>query len=590
MKQFFGAFFGSVVGIIVAVLLVFLLAVMMVKGAVGSLRDKEDGAIVKANTILRLKLDGELVDREKENPFKELGNVPPFIVRESQGLNTLLRKIAHAGEDANVKGIYLSCKNINTGFASLKELRDALLSFRSKGKFIYSYGDDYSQKEYYLASVADKVFVNPGGFIEWKGLHMNMVFLKGMLEKLDLEVQIFRHGKFKSAIEPFIADKMSPANRYQSEIFLNSIWKTMLTDIAASRKMDDATLARMADGLEIRFPEDAVGNLVDIAGYEDELVAELKARIGMKPDEKLKFVEMGKYREKPLTDVKLNNTKIAVIYAGGSINAGEGGDDEIGSDRLARTIREARLDDKVKAIVLRVNSPGGSAIASEVIWREMELAGKAKPTVVSMGDLAASGGYYISCGAHRIFAQPNTITGSIGVFGLIPNAQKMFANKLGVTFDTVNTNRHSDVGTGLRKLSDDESAYIQGLVEKIYTTFTQRVSNGRKIPVAEVDSIGQGRVWSGADALKINLVDELGGLQDALAFAAKKAGLKTYKLVELPKQKSPFDGLLGNKEEDAARAFAKATLGEHYGFLEQVQSIVKMKGVQARLPFVIAIE
>jgi protease-4 len=404
-----------------------------------------------------------------------------------------------------------------------------------------------------------------------------------------MEMQVFRHGRYKSAVEPFLNERMSAENRFQSEAFLQSMWNTMLREISVSRKLDAAELNRMADDLTIKFPSDALGKFVDSNGYEDEVHDAIKNKLGMKATEKLKFVELSKYQTKPLADLKSAGNRIAVIYARGSINSGEGADDEIGSAALARTIREARLDDKVKAIVLRVNSPGGSAIASEVIWREMMLAGKKKTTVVSMGDVAASGGYYIACGAHRIFAQPNTITGSIGVFGLVPNIERMMKEKLGITFDTVNTNRHSDAGTGLRKLNAEENAYIQALIERIYSTFTQRVAEGRKMSVAEVDSIGQGRVWSGEDAMKKNLVDEMGGLNDAIAWAAKKAGLKEHRIVELPRQKGPFEALLGNKDSEAADMLLKENLGETYTYFRQAQSMVRMKGIQARMPFEIDI-
>jgi protease IV len=317
---------------------------------------------------------------------------------------------------------------------------------------------------------------------------------------------------------------------------------------------------------------------------------ELKSKTGLKETDKLKFVDLNKYEAKTKIDVKLNSTRIAVIYATGTIKEGEGDDDEIGSDRLAKAIREARLDNKIKAIVLRVNSPGGSALASEVIWREVTLAKKAKPTVVSMGNLAASGGYYISCGAHRIFAQPNTITGSIGVFGVIPNIQKMLDKKFGISTDTVNTNRHSDMGTGLRTVSEPEYQFIQNSVEKVYDTFTKHVAEGRKMKQADVDSIGQGRVWSGEDALKINLVDEIGGLNEALAYAAKKANLKAYKLVELPRQKGIFDGLFGSKESEVETRIMQRNLGQAYIYLKQIKEIMSLNGIQARLPFEMIIE
>jgi len=588
MKQFFGAFFGSIIGIIIATLLAIFVVIAVVKSSFNeAFKDKEEVSVAKANSILRLVLDGEITERQKENPFKELGNVGPFGGNEGLGLNVLIKKIEAAGSDKNIKGIYLLIKNVRAGSATLLELRNALEEFKKSGKFIYAYSENYSQQEYFLASVSNKVFLNPQGSFDWKGLGASLMFFKHSFEKLDIEMQVFRHGKFKSAVEPFLLDKMSQANRYQAEVFLNSIWSTMLTSVSKDRKISVDDLNKMANTLAIRFPEDALGKFVDALAYEDEVVAELKKTIGMEESQKLKFLDFDKYEIDNQGKSKFG--KIAVIYANGNISSGDGNDEEIGSDRLAKAVREARLDDKVKAIVLRVNSPGGSALASDVIWREMVLAKKVKPMIVSMGNLAASGGYYISCAADRIFAQPNTITGSIGVFGIIPNLQKMLENKLGITIDTVNTNKYSDMGTGLRRVSEKEYNYIQSSVERVYDTFTKRVAEGRNISQAEVDSIGQGRVWTGEDAVRIKLVDELGGLNEAVAYAAKKAKLKEYAITELPKQKNPFDELLGKKESEMETRMIKKNLGPVYIYFKQLQNVLGFEGIQARLPFEIII-
>ena len=586
MKQFFGAFFGSIIGLIVATLFAVLVVVAVVKSSVsGIFKEEKESTSVKANSVLKLNLQGELLERELENPFKGLGGNGPFGDGESLGLNTLLKKLNYAKTDTNVKGLYIHMKDFSAGFASLLELRNAVSAFKKSGKFVYVYSEAYSQQDYFLASSATKVFLNPQGDIEWKGLGMSLMFFKQSFEKLEIDMQVFRHGKFKSAVEPFILDKMSEANRLQSETFLNSIWNSILFAVSKDRNIPIDELQSMANNLSIRSPEDADGKLVDVLAYEDEVLAQLKDKVGLKEKDKMKFVDVSNYQAKQKANSKLNQSKVAVIYANGSIGSGEGSDEEIGSERLAKAIREARQDSNIKAIVLRVNSPGGSALASDVIWREMVLAKKIKPTVVSMGNLAASGGYYISCGADRIFAQPNTITGSIGVFGLIPNLQRMLQNKLGITIDTVNTNKYSDMGTGLRKVNEYEYQYIQSSVEKVYDTFTKRVAEGRGMTQAEVDSIGQGRVWSGEDALKIKLVDELGGLNDAIAYAVKKAGLKEYKLTELPKQKNPLDAFFGNKETELETRLLKRNLGATYQYLKHVQSLLNMKGVQARLPF-----
>ena len=592
MKQFFGAFFGSIIGIVIATVLAVLIVVGAVKSSFNSNFKEEETSVKKTNSILKIVLDGAIIDREKEDPLAQLKGLAPMgDSRDKMGLNSILTKIENAKIDENVKGIYLYCKNVDGGYASIEEFRNALIDFKKSGKFIYAYSEAYGQKEYYLASTANKLFLNPQGAMEWKGLSMSILFFKGAFDKLGFDMQIFRHGKFKSAIEPFILDKMSDANRLQSETFLNSIWNTMLTGISESRNISINDLNTLANNLTIQFPEDAVSaKLVDAAAYEDEVLSELKKKTGIAEKDKLNFVDFGKYNFKPKKVAALKADKIAVIYAEGSIESGEGDDEKIGSDKIAQTIKDARLDDKIKAIVLRVNSPGGSALASDVIWREVTLAKKAKPTVVSMGNLAASGGYYISCAADRIFAQPNTITGSIGVFGMLPNMQKALKDKLGITVDTINTNKFSDVGSALRPVTKEEYNYIQTSVEKVYDIFTKRVAEGRKMPQANVDSIGKGRVWSGADAIKINLVDELGGLNDAIAYAAKKANLKNYKLVELPKQTSPFDKWLGKIEKDAEARIMERNLGFTYTFFKQLQDVIKLKGVQARMPFEMVIE
>lgn len=586
MKQFFGAFFGSIIGIIIATVLAIVITIAAVKSSFNdAFKEKEEVSATKPNSILKLAIDGEIQEREKENPFKDFGDMAALGGSNGMGLNVLLEKIEKAKTDKNIKGIYLYIKNLEAGFATTEELRNGLKDFKKSGKFIYTYAENYSQKEYYLASVSTKIFLNPQGNIDWKGLGMSLMFFKHSFEKLEIEMQVFRHGKFKSAVEPFLLDKMSQANRYQSETFLNSIWNTMLNSISEERKISLADLNKMADNLELQFPEDALGKLVDGLAYEDEVVTELKKKVSAADDKKFKFIDFSKYDGDEKENSKSKADKIAVIYANGSISSGEGNDDEIGSDRLAKAIKDARLDDKIKAIVLRVNSPGGSALASDVIWREVLLAKKTKPTVVSMGNMAASGGYYISCAADRIFAQPNTITGSIGVFGIIPNLQKMLQNKLGITIDTVNTNKHSDIGTGLRPVSEREYAYIQSSVEKVYDTFTKRVAEGRGMSQSDVDSIGQGRVWTGADAIRIKLVDELGGLNDAIAYASKKAKLKEYKLVELPKQKNPLDEIFGKKESEMETRLIKKNLGPVYTYFKQVQNLLQLNGVQARLPF-----
>lgn len=583
MKQFFGAFFGSIVGIVVAVLLAVLIVVMVVKSSMKDL-DKENTKVVKSGSVLKLVMDGQLFDREPLNPFEELGELSPLGEQDGMGLNTLLVKIRAAKSDEKIQGIYLAFREPEMGFAAAEELRNALIDFKKSGKFIYTYAEYFTQKEYYLASAGTRIFMNPQGMLDWRGLHMQQFFFKNTFEKLDLDMQIFRHGKYKSAVEPFMLDRMSEANRKQSESFLNSIWNSMLLGIAKEKKLNPEEMNRMADNLSVSRPEDALGKFVDALAYEDEVMDELRKITKLDAKEKVRFVAIKDYKAKT-PGTKTKQDKIAVIYAVGGIGSGEGSDEEIGSERLAKTIREARLDSNTKAVVLRVNSPGGSALASEVIWREVKLCREKKPIVVSMGNVAASGGYYISCAATRIFAQPNTITGSIGVFGLLPSFKRMFENKLGITLDTVNTNKYSDMASRLRMLSKKEFDHIQASVEDIYDTFTTRVAEGRGISKPQVDSIGQGRVWSGSEALEINLVDELGGLDEAVAYAAKKAGTTSYKRVELPKQQNPFDDLFGKKEAEVEVRILQQNLGPAYKHLKHLQKLSRMSGIQARMPF-----
>lgn len=593
MKQFFGAFFGSIIGLLITGIVVALIfAFTVIASFKDALKGDEDNAYKpKANSILKLDLNGEIKERGMKNPFGEL-DLGPFMKGGSVGLNDILNNIHKAKEDNNIKGIYLESGNPTAGMASLEEIRNALLDFKKSGKFIYSYSEIYSQKGYYVATVADQIFMNPQGAMELKGLSAQLMFYKNMMDKLGIEVQVFRHGKFKSAIEPFILDKMSDANREQIETYIGSIWNQMLLGISEQRHVEISRLNQIADQLELKSGEDAVSlKLIDALKYEDEVMDLLKKKNGLAQDAKLSFVKLDHYMKAAEPGKhKTSKEKIAVIYAVGEITSGEGDDEKIGSDRIAKAIREARLDDQVKAIVFRVNSPGGSALASDVMWREVVLAKEAKPFIVSMGDVAASGGYYISCAAHKIFADPNTITGSIGVFGMLPNAQRALAEKLGITIDTANTNKHSDVGSILRKVSPEEYTYIQNGVEKVYDVFTKKVADGRGMTQAAVDSIGQGRVWSGRDAIHIHLVDELGGLDDAIAYAVKQAKLKDYKLVELPKQKDPIEELLSKGKEDAETRIMSKNLGPQYIYLKTLQDVLTRKGVQARIPFEMIIE
>ncbi|MCC7301247.1 MAG: signal peptide peptidase SppA [Bacteroidia bacterium] len=580
MKNFLTSFLGSLAAMFVASLLFIFIIVALIP--------EEKQFKAKENSVLHMKLDKPVLERGSNNPFENFSfdgeNSMPV------GLDDIIANLEKAKADSNIRGIFLEISTVNAGMATTEEIRNALLDFKSSGKFIYAYSEVMDHKAYYLASVADRVMLNPQGLITHAGLSAQLMFFKGMLEKLEVEAQIFRHGKFKSAIEPFMLDKMSEANREQVEKYLGSLWAHMLQGISESRKIPVEELMKMADDMRVQNAGDCMKfKLADDTLYKDQVLAELRTKLGIKENKKISMVELGKYSKTPKgKKEKLSQKKIAVIYAVGDINSGEGNDESIGSERISRAIREARLDSSVKAIVLRVNSPGGSALASDVMWREVVLARASKPIIVSMGDVAASGGYYISCGADRIFAQPNTITGSIGVFGMLPNMQKMFANKFGITIDTVNTNKHSDLGSVFRSVSETEGLVIQKGVEDIYQVFLHRVAAGRKMSVAAVDSIGQGRVWSGADALNLGLVDALGGLKDAIKYAAEKVGTKEYRIIYLPKQKKPFEEFMSELKgegEDQARQFLRNELGDQYTMVLGFRKLCAMKGVQARLPF-----
>ena len=592
MKQFFGAFFGSIIGILITGIVTTLIIIASLMGAVKGSVGKGKGETYKPseNSILKLDLDVDIKERGYQNPFGDL-DLGPLMPKSVIGLNDIISNLQKAKTDKNIQGIYLEAGNPMVGFASLEEIRNALIDFKQSGKFIYSYSEGYSQKGYYIASVATKVFLNPQGGFEMKGLSSQIMFFKNMLEKLQIEVQIFRHGKFKSAIEPFMLDKMSEANRAQVETYLGSIWNHLIKGISQQRKISTDSINDIANNLLIKTPEDAVNfHLVDELKYEDEVMASIKKELKLTEKEKISIASFDDYINAASSEKAPFDNKIAVIYAVGEIVSGKGGGDKMGSYEIAKAIKEARLNDEIKAIVLRVNSPGGSALASDVIWRETILAQKTKPLIVSMGDVAASGGYYISCGADRIFAQPNTITGSIGVFGMIPNAQKALSEKLGITIDTVNTNKHSDVGTILRGAVGIEYDYIQQSVERIYDVFITKVAQGRKMQKLSIDSIGQGRVWSGVDALKIKLVDEIGGIEKATAYAAKMAKISSYSVESYPKQKDPIQELLGNSKDEVSTRVLKTNLGDQYIYLKQLQNVLHTKGIQARVPYEMIIE
>ena len=590
MKQFFKFMFASMTGSFILIVILFFIFMGMVL-SVASLSKKEV-VIVPANSVLQLKLNDEITDRSSSNPFNNF-DFSSFNTTKSPGLNEILQNIKKAKTDDNIKGIFLDLGTIPSGIATIEEIRNALLDFKSSKKFIISYSEEYTQKAYYIASVSDKVYLYPEGALDFKGLNGEVMFFKGLLDKLDVDVQILRHGKFKSAVEPFVLDKMSEPNKEQTLKYISGIWNQMLEGISESRKMSVAQLNGIADSFKIQKAQDAVTyKLVDKLMYKDELLAELRNLLGIGKKEKINSISLQKYTSVPDKTKKIHKTKdkIAVIYALGEIVSGKGDDETIGSDRISEAIRKARLDSAVKAIVLRVNSPGGSALASDVIWREVDLSKKTKPVVVSMGDVAASGGYYIACAATRIVADPTTLTGSIGVFGLIPNLKGLYNNKLGVSFDNVKTNNYADIGSTYRPLTKSEENIYQTSVENIYETFITHVAEGRGMTKEKVDSIGQGRVWSGVDALEIGLIDEFGGLEKSIEIAAKLAKIEEYKIQSLPAQKDPFTQIMEELSgESTDQTILKNKLGELFEFYNYIQYVKNTKGVQARIPYTIKI-
>jgi protease-4 len=593
MKTFFGSLLGSFLGAILGLIIIFFIILGIFAGLMKSIKTKNVEVISK-NSVLVLKLNHTIMERTQENPFNfDFEDNTP--TREKAGLDDIIASIRHAATDSKIKGIYLNLSDIPAGVSTLQTIRKELQDFKTtSGKFVIAYAIGYTQKSYYLATVADKVYLYPEGEIFLKGLSIELMFYKKALDKLGIQVQVFRHGRFKSFVEPYILDKMSPDNKIQLRGLVSSLWVNMLKDIADSRHLTVGAINTMADSLSINSADEALKyNLVDSLLYPDqvsELVTSAGRLITDKKDVENSYVSVDEYRRSFSTS-SISSSKIAIIYASGDIIQGEGDDETIGSTRISHAIRNARLDPEVKAIVLRVNSPGGDGIASDVIWREVVLAKKVKPVIVSMGDYAASGGYYIACAASEIVAEPTTITGSIGVFGLLPNAKELLEDKLGITTDTVSTNTHSSAPSLAYPLETKESIVLQTAIETFYHNFLTKVAAGRGMTIANVDSIGQGRVWTGEQARKIGLVDTLGSLKLAIKIAAQKANLGSdYGIEELPHQLNPLHKFLSGLGAESGQALLKNTLGDAYKPIDDIQKLQNTKGVQARMPYDINIQ
>ena len=584
MLNFLKNIFSTVIGI----LLSFLIIILIIAG-VASLSSQKNTSTKKLDEkhFLKIDLSKEVVERTSANPFSSLD---PMNINASQqlSLKTIIDNIEKAKTDENIAGIYINSPIVNAGMSKAEEIRNKLLEFKETKKPIVAYNEVYAMKSYYLSSVADRLYINPMGIIDHKGMSATVMFFKGLLEKLNIDLQIFRLGKFKSAIEPFTLEKMSDSNRKQLKLLLKSVNNNIIDSIASQRGISKIKIHKDANQLKLSSAEICLEeNYVDGILYEDQVKDTLKMLLGK---DKLKIISINKYSNVKIKKKEISRNKIAIVYANGGINSGKGDENSIGSITTSKAIEKARKDEKVKAIVLRINSGGGSALASDVIWRETVLAKNEKPLVVSFGDVAASGGYYIACAADKIFASPTSITGSIGVFGMIPNMNEFYKSNFGITFDTVKTNNSADMGI-YRKLTSFEKQKIQQGIEDVYKTFIFRVSEGRDISTKQVDNIGQGRVWSGYDAKKIGLIDEFGGLEKAIESAAALAEIEEYRTISLPKQKDPFteflDGLNQTKLSDI--------LSDELGLINKkdittIKEMIKSEKIQTRLPYILSLE
>ena len=584
MLKFLKNIFSTLIGILLSfvVIVVTLIGVL----SASSEYQKKEKKIDK-NTILKIDLSTQVVERASSNPLSDLDLLNPEPKKQLE-LKTILDNIEKAKFDNNIISIYINSPFVNAGLSQTEEIRNKLLEFKKTGKPIIAYSEVYSIKNYFLASVADKIYMNPLGVIDHKGLSATVMFFKGLLEKLNIDLQIFRLGKFKSAIEPFTLDKMSNENREQLKLMLNSINDNIMDSISSQRQIPFEVVKKHANQLTLNSAEICLEKgYVDHLIYEDQVEDSL---IAIGTNEKLKTISLKEYSSVKSKDKDISRNKIAIVYATGEINSGKGDVASIGSKTTSAAIKKARKDKNVKAIILRVNSPGGSALASDVIWRETTLAQKEKPLVVSMGDYAASGGYYIACAADTIIANPTTLTGSIGVFGMIPNMQNFYKSNFGITVDTVKTNTYADMGTS-RKLSTFEKNKIQEGVKNVYSTFISRVSDGRDITTQEVDAIGQGRVWSGYDAKDIGLVDLYGGLETAIVIAAELAEVDDYRVISLPKIEDPFTKIMNDLTESKLVTFFETEFNlMDTKKIKKVKDLITSDEIQTRIPYLIELE
>lgn len=583
MKSFLKIFLATLVALIVFGIGIFFSISILIGSAASPGK-----ANIGSNAVLVLDLDQTVKEQAQDNALNIVFDNPSTNI---PGLYDMVRMIHYAKKDSSIKGILIKAGSNSNGYASSEELRQALIDFKKSNKFIIAYGNVISEQAYYVATVADEIYCNPVGGVEWDGFSVNLLFMKGLLDRLEIDPQIFYAGKFKSATEPLRVTQMTDANRLQTNVWLNDLYNNLLLRAAAARNTDTASLHQLANTGAIQNANDALKyHLVDGLKYDDEIKTELLHRVHKSEKENINFVSFGKYAKAADFKSDGDGGNIAVIYAQGDIVDGKGGKDEIGSDDYIKLIRKVRLDDGIKAIVFRVNSPGGSSMASEAIWREITLAKKAKPVIVSMGDYAASGGYYISCNADSIFADETTITGSIGVFSILPDMQKFFNDKLGITFDGVKTAPYADMGSVSKPLTQPEKNFVQSSIDTIYNLFKTRVANGRKKNIGYIDSIAQGRVWTGKRGIGVGIVDRTGTLQDAVDCAARMANIYNYRTKEYPEKKSWLEEL--TDQSFSAQASQKALIKEigldQYNLLQQVKQLKEITGKpESRLPFTI---
>ena len=579
-------FLRNLLAVIVGLFIFSFLGTMILLGIAASSGEQE--VTVKDNSILKLHLNKEIVESTGENPFEDL-DLPINIsgTEAKLGLVQILENIEKAKNDDRIKGIYLDLSLVGGGFAIVQAVREKLEDFKESGKFVVAYSELMSEKAYYLASVADKKYLFPTGGMEFNGLSSERMFYKGTFEKLEIKPEIFKVGDFKSAVEPFILDKMSDYSRQQTSSFLNSLHDYYLSNVSKSINKSVEELKAISDSMLVRNAKDAVKyGLIDELVYEDQVFDDLRERIGLDKDKKISFVSLKKYSKVSNSNgLGYGKDKVAVIIAEGEIRSGNNDDGIMGSATIVREIRKARLDDKVKAVVLRVNSPGGSALASDVMWREVMLTKKVKPIIASMSDVAASGGYFISMACDTIVAYPNTITGSIGVFGMWFDMTDFLSNKLGITTDRVTTGTFSDLGSVTRPLSDYERAAIQQQVEETYDDFTKKAAEGRGMTQDALKKVASGRVWSGEEGKEVGLVDVLGGLETAIDIAANSAGIEDYAVRYYPKPKNLMDQLLSDLKGETEAYLADQQYGEMKKYAKHLKELEGLKGIQAKIPF-----